>query len=225
MSAFEGETVWSFLDRLPDEQAQLVLKVARRRAFARGEVLVQEGEPADTLIVILKGRVAFLATTESGDQVMFGVSGPDEFFGELGLLTSGGVRTSTARALEPTETLSIRRADFERLRREWPQLTDLLLGLLAERVSSLSDRLREALYVPADERVLRRLLAVAAVYEGGSAPTTVPLSQEQLAALAGTSRATVNRVLREEQERGTMRLGRQRATILDEAALSRRAGL
>jgi CRP-like cAMP-binding protein len=217
--------VWSFLERLPEEQAQLVLKVARRRTFAGGEILFNEADPADTLHVIVKGRVAFLGTTEAGDQVMFGVSGPDEFFGELGLIMPDRVRTSTARALEPTETLSIQRADFDRLRRESPLLTDLLVGLLADRVQSLSNRLQEALYVPADVRVLRRLLAVAAVYGGGSAPTTVPLSQEQLAALAGTSRATVNRVLREEQERGTMRLGRQRATILDEAAISRRAGL
>jgi CRP-like cAMP-binding protein len=210
---------------LPEEHAQLVLKVARRRTFAGGEILFNEADPADTLHVIVKGRVAFLGTTEAGDQVMFGVSGPDEFFGELGLIMPDRVRTSTARALEPTETLSIQRADFDRLRRESPLLTDLLVGLLADRVQSLSNRLQEALYVPADVRVLRRLLAVAAVYGGGSAPTTVPLSQEQLAALAGTSRATVNRVLREEQERGTMRLGRQRATILDEAAISRRAGL
>jgi CRP/FNR family transcriptional regulator, cyclic AMP receptor protein len=217
--------VWSLLERLPEDQAEQVLKVARRRTFATGEVLLNEADPADTLHVIVKGRVAFLGTTEAGDQVMFSVSGPGEFFGELGLIMPDRIRTLTAQALEPTETLSIQRADFDRLRRESSQLTDLLLGLLAERVQSLSNRLQEALFVPADVRVLRRLLAVAAVYGAGSKPTTVPLSQEQLASLAGTSRATVNRVLREEQERGSMRLGRQRATILDEAALSRRAGL
>jgi CRP-like cAMP-binding protein len=51
----------------------------------------------------------------------------------------------------------------------------------------------------------------------------VPLTQEDLAGLAGTSRATVNRVLREEEERGTVKLGRGRTTVLDADALARRA--
>lgn len=216
--------VWSLLDKLPQDQVDLVLKTARRRRFAAREYIVHEADPADTLHVILKGRVAFLSWTESGEQLTFGVSGPDEFFGEVGLFSVQGVRTAAARALEPTETLSIHRTDFERMRRESPQVSELLIAILVERVRSLSERLQEALFVHADDRVIRRLLAVARVYEEGSGPITVPLNQSQLAALAGTSRATVNRVLRQEQENGAVRLGRNRVTILDGRALARHAG-
>ncbi|HST42427.1 MAG TPA: helix-turn-helix domain-containing protein, partial [Conexibacter sp.] len=52
---------------------------------------------------------------------------------------------------------------------------------------------------------------------------SVPLTQEELASLAGTSRATVNKVLREEQEHGALELRRGRTTVLDAAALERRA--
>jgi len=70
--------------------------------------------------------------------------------------------------------------------------------------------------------VLRRLLELVSVY-GGREPTVVPLTQEDLAGLAGTSRATVNRVLREEEKRGALALGRGRTTILDPEALARLA--
>jgi CRP/FNR family transcriptional regulator, cyclic AMP receptor protein len=88
-------------------------------------------------------------------------------------------------------------------------------------VRQLSRHLLEALYVPADKRVLRRLLELGALYAEGDT-TVVPLTQEDLAGLAGTSRATVNRVLREEETRGTVKLGRGRTTVLDAEALARR---
>ena len=71
--------------------------------------------------------------------------------------------------------------------------------------------------------MLRRLRDLAAVYGNGSPPTTVPLTQEDLAGLAGTSRATVNRVLRDEESRGTLTLGRGKTVVLDLETLTRRA--
>jgi CRP/FNR family transcriptional regulator, cyclic AMP receptor protein len=68
----------------------------------------------------------------------------------------------------------------------------------------------EAYYLPAEARVLRRLADLAELYGG-----TVPLPQEALAELAGTSRATVNRVLREQQARGTVQLSRSKTVVLD----------
>ena len=69
----------------------------------------------------------------------------------------------------------------------------------------------------------RRVRDLAPLYGDGSGPVTIPLTQEELAGLAGTSRATVNRVLREEEQRGTVSLGRGRTTIVDLDALKRRA--
>jgi CRP/FNR family cyclic AMP-dependent transcriptional regulator len=76
--------------------------------------------------------------------------------------------------------------------------------------------------VPADKRVLRRLLELGDLYAEADGATVVPLTQEDLAGLAGTSRATVNRVLREEEARGSVKLGRGRTTVLDRDALARR---
>jgi CRP-like cAMP-binding protein len=181
-----------------------------------------EGDPADSLHVIESGRVSVGLTTSYGNQVTFGLQSKGEIFGELALLSPDSRRTATVTALERTETMVIHRSDFDRLRADQPQVTEALLRILAARVRMLSERLTEALYVPAEVRVLRRLLEVAETFasaEGGA----VPLTQDQLGDLAGTARATVNRVLRREADRGVLRLERGRITVLDRAALTARA--
>ena len=80
-----------------------------------------------------------------------------------------------------------------------------MLALLAEQLERASDRLAEAHYVDADTRVRRRLVELGETYRTGDGSTVVPLTQEDLAAMAGTSRATVNRVLRDEERKGAAR--------------------
>jgi CRP/FNR family cyclic AMP-dependent transcriptional regulator len=192
---------------------------ARVRRYAAGEVIAHEGDLADTLHLIRSGRVAAGLTTRYGNQVTFTLLGPGEVFGELALLDARSRRSATLTALEPTETVTLTRPEFDQLRADRPEFAQGLVDLLAERVRRLSDQLVEALYVPADTRVLRRLLTAAQLYGG----TELPLTQDDLAGLAGTARATVNRVLRAEAKRGTLELRRRRIRILDRAALERRA--
>ena len=78
--------------------------------------------------------------------------------------------------------------------------------------------------MPADRRVLRRVRDLVSIYGRGSEAVVVPLTQEDIAGLAGTSRATVNRVLREEERRGTVELQRGKTVVLDFDELVRRAG-
>jgi CRP/FNR family cyclic AMP-dependent transcriptional regulator len=208
---------WALLDGVPEEDVRALLSIARRRKFGRGEVVFHANDPADTLHLVDKGRFAVRTQTSLGDTAILAVLGPGDMFGELALL-EGDPRSATVSALEAAETRSVHRMDFERLRREHPETASVIIGILSGQVRRLSRHLLEALYVPADKRVLRRLLEVAALYEDG----VVPLTQEDLAGLAGTSRATVNRVLREEEARGAVKLGRGRTSVLDADALSAR---
>lgn len=213
---------WELLDGLGDTEVQALLSIARRRKFARGEVVFHEHDPADTLHLVDKGRFAVRVATPLGDTAILSILGPGDMFGELSLLGDADARRSaTVAALEPGETRSVHRLDFERLRSTQPETAAVLISILSGQVRRLSRHLLEALYVPADKRVLRRLLELSRLYADGAA-TVVPLTQEDLAGLAGTSRATVNRVLREEEARGTVKLGRGRTTVLDAEALARR---
>lgn len=205
---------WRLLKGLPEQETRRLLAGARRRRFAKGEVLFHEGDPAATLHLVAKGRVAVRMTTILGDVVTVNLLGPGDSLGELALLSPRGLRSATAIALETTETLSLDFATFRALRQADPAVTDVLVELLAEYVRRLDARLMEALYVPADTRILRRLLELAEIYG-----ETIPLKQDDLAGLAGTTRATVNRILRREERSGTVALERGRITLLDCQAL------
>jgi CRP-like cAMP-binding protein len=196
--------------------------VARRRTFSRGEVVFHEGDPADSLHLVEKGRFAVRVTTPLGETATLAIRGPGEAFGELALV-SDAPRSATVAALEPAETHSLYRREFDELRRGHPFVNRVLVAVLAAEVRRMDELIVEAFYVGADKRVLRRLRDLAGIYGDGSDSITVPLTQEDLAGLAGTSRATVNRVLRQEESRGTIMLGRGRTIVLDFAELTRRA--
>jgi CRP/FNR family cyclic AMP-dependent transcriptional regulator len=200
---------WQLFADVPPEDVRRLLAIARRRTFARGEVVFHRDDPANALHLIVAGRFAVSITTPLGETALLAVRGPGDAFGELALVSGREtLRSATVAALEPAETRSVFRDDFARLRREHPEVDAVLTAILAERVTRLSERLTEAYYLAAEARVLRRLEELADLY-GGS----VPLPQEALAELAGTSRATVNRVLREQEKQGHVQLGRARIVV------------
>ena len=213
---------WQLFGDLPPEEVRRVLSMARRRTFGRGEVVFHEGDPADSVHLIAKGRFAVRVTTPLGETATLAIRGPGEAFGELALV-SDSPRSATVAALEPAETHSLYRREFDELRREHPLVNRVLVAILAASVRRMDELIVEAFYVGAEKRVLRRLRDLAAVYGNGSSTITVPLTQEDLAGLAGTSRAPVNRFLRDEESRGTVTLGRGKTVVVDLDTLIRRA--
>jgi CRP-like cAMP-binding protein len=161
--------------------------------------------------------------TPLGQVATIGLRGPGDSFGEMALLDDNATRSATVTALEEAETFSITRGDFERLRARHPAVNEILLRFLQDEVRLLNERLLEALYVPVEKRVLRRLVELAAMYPSRENEALISLTQESLAELAGASRATVNQVLRDEERRGSIELQRGKTRILDVAALTARA--
>lgn len=216
---------WALLGGLSDADARVVLASAHRRRFSRSEVVFHEDDPADTVQLVAEGRFAARRSTPAGDTVTFSILGPGDTFGELALLGSQPRRTSTVVALEPAVTLSLGFADVERLRAAHPTVERQLVTMLAQRVSRLSDHLLEALHVPADERIVRRLLEISDRYVVAASADTVviPLTQDAIGELAGASRPTTNRVLRRLAADGVVALHRGSIEVLDRQALARRA--
>lgn len=218
---------WQILEGVPEEDVQRVLDMARRRTFRKGDIVFHEGDPGDTLHLVRSGRFAVKVSTQYADEAILAVLRAGDIFGELALLSPGAPRSATVVALEAGETMSVHQLDFGRLRREQPGVGDVLISVLSAQVRRLSRHLLEALYTPADTRVRRRVLELVDIYAGddASAPVTIPLTQDDLADLAGTSRATVNRVLREDEARGIVELGRGRTLVIDREGLTKWAGL
>lgn len=220
---------WSLLRPLSPQVQARVMSAARPRQYARGDVVFHEGDPGDSLHLIRRGRLAVRVSTDAGESATLRVLRPGDAFGELSLLRPDGdhLRSATITALEPAETLVLPRAAFESLRASHPQVERLLVSLLAERVDQLSQRLLEALYVGVERRVLRRLLELVEIYgdgAGGRPAPVIPLTQDDLAGLAGASRPTVNQVLQRLATQGVVVLKRGSIVVTDPTELRSRAG-
>ncbi len=214
---------WRILgDLAPDDRAR-VLAATTRRTYARDEALVQQGEPGGAFHLIERGRVAVRVSNPTGDIVTLSMLGPGDFFGEQALLGPRHQRTATVVALTTVETLAMDAARFEALRRSNPSVEHFLVEVLAAQVRRLTAHLVEALYVPVEQRALRRLLEMLRHFRTGPPPWVVPITQEDLATMAGTTRPTVNRVLRAMEEAGAVRLARGRIEVLDDDFLRARA--
>lgn len=208
------------LDTLNDAEQQEVLAVTRRRRFKRNEVVFHDGDPGDTLHMVVHGHFAIRITTPEGNQAMVRVFGPADFFGELAMLCSGQ-RLGSAVSLDSSETLSLHREDFDNLRATRPRINEVLTDALVAEIRRLSSALIEALYVPVERRVLLRLMDLVKLY-GGEVPVVIPFTQDDIAQLAGTTRPTANRVLRASEADGLLRLARGRIEVHDLASLGRR---
>jgi CRP-like cAMP-binding protein len=208
---------------LTEEGRRAVLARCRRQRFNRNEVVFREGEIGDSVHLLAKGTVAVRVATPSGDVATLDVLRPGEAFGEQALVGDDDRRSATVVALERAETMRLTRDDFVKLLADQPHASRLLVAMLDARLRATSQSLLEALYLAADTRVFRQLGRLAAIYsELGS--REIPVTQDDLATMAGTTRQTVNRVLRDAQDRGLLRLARGRVEIVDAAGLAKRAG-
>jgi CRP/FNR family cyclic AMP-dependent transcriptional regulator len=213
------------LQGLPPDEHRKLIERAKIRSYSVGEAVYQEGDPADSFHVVLGGRLAVTVTSADGRELTAAIIERDEIFGELSLIVPEGHRHTTVRALEPAETMVIYRRDFDHLRQRSRAFSELLIDMLTLRLLRQSVQLEEALYLPVQTRILRRLVELARTYGGGREPAVIPLTQEDIAGLAGTARATVNRILRAERNRGTVSLEKRRITVLDLDSLVKRARL
>jgi CRP/FNR family transcriptional regulator, cyclic AMP receptor protein len=219
---------WEILRGLSDDQQRAVLAMCSRHKYKKGETLFHEGDPGRSLHLLDKGRVAVRVSTPMGEIATLAVLRAGEVFGEQALIADDELRTASAIALEPVETLALLRRDFEDLRLQHPNVQQVLVEVLAAQVRRLSSGLLEALYLPADKRVLNRLIELCTVYETdppipAGTPIVIPLTQDDLASMAGTTRPTTNRVLQEAVNAGFVALGRGHIDVTDRDQLRRKA--
>jgi len=211
---------WYLLRSLKEADLEQVLARGRARKFARREVIWHEGDRAETVHLIRSGRIGIRLLTPLGEVATVAVLGSGQAAGLIAVHTTGRFHSSTAIALEPTESVAIWVDDLTTIRRKLAAVDDALIHFLADRVIDLTNQLVDALYAPADTRVLHRLVALSKLYDRGEPEILIPLTQEDLAGLAGVTRPTVNRVLKKEEHRGTVKVSRGSIAITDIGGLA-----
>ena len=189
----------------PDVAQRLVQRCHRHR-FGSGAFIFHAGEAGDTVHVIQSGRVAILAVTPLGDTLTLMILGAGDVFGELCLLGADHRRSATAQAIDTTETFVLARHDFDDLRRSDPDVDRFLIGLLTTQVTRLTQRLVETSALSAGERVYRRLVELGVTFGVADTGGAIPVTQEQLASMAGSSQRATNGVLAKAKRDGVIDL-------------------
>jgi CRP/FNR family cyclic AMP-dependent transcriptional regulator len=214
-----------FLDLLKqDDRRELEARAGRRR-FRPGASLTYEGSRGAEVLVLLSGRAKISIDTEDGREVVLGFCGPGRLIGEFAVIDREA-RSGTIEALEPIEALALAGEDFLALLEQRPGVSMALLRDLVRRFRDV-DRLRiEFASAHTLGRVAARLTEL--VDQHGEPVTdgiaiTLPISQEELAGWAGSSRESTAKALQTLRGLGAIRTERRRIVVLDEEALRRQS--
>jgi CRP-like cAMP-binding protein len=191
----------------------------------KGTVLFHEGEPGDSLYIVLSGKVKLGRRSTDGRENLVAVMGPSDQFGELSLFDPGP-RTASATALTDARVARLPKAALQKWVHDRPQIAMQLLRVVARRLRRTNTMLADLIFVDVPGRVAKQLLQLAQRFgsvDGGQLRVTHDLTQEELAQLVGASRETVNKALADFASRGWLRLEGKSVVILDRERLSRRA--
>ncbi len=170
------------------------------------------------------GRISIGTTSEDGKEVVFNVLGRGEVFGEIARL-DGKARTADATAMAECHLLVLDRSDFMPFLESHPEVAARLIAVLCERVRWVSQSYEDSLFMDLPARLAKRLLLLAETHgeTAGGTGTRIefPLSQQELAKMAGVSRESVNKLLRARQSEGLIAHDHSHVTILDASRLKR----
>jgi len=218
------------------DAADLALMAASMavRCYRAAEVIFHQGDPGDTLHVIVSGAVKRVLRSPNGDEAILATLRRQAFFGELALLDHGP-QSTTAVALEPTEAISVPRATFMDLIAEHACAREVLLATLAGELRRMTGRVEALYFLDVPGRVAEVLVGLSREHGRSLAPAPATpegavridgrLTQGDLAAMVNSSRQSVNRALAELAAEGIVRFERDGIVILAPERLASRARL
>jgi CRP-like cAMP-binding protein len=202
-----------------DEMAKFA-ELLREKSYPKGSVILFEDDPGDALFIVRAGRVKVVLVAEDGREVVLGILGPAEHFGELSLIDDQP-RPAHVIAMEESTLLVLRRDDFRRRVEQNPSVAWSLLAELSRRLRRADGKIGSLVLLDVPGRIARLLLDAAD--EGGSDLVDKTLTRQTIAHLIGASRETVSRATREFQDSGWVTAEQRRIRIADRAALDKRS--
>ena len=208
--------------QLAPEDLERVAEVTRERTYPKNSVILFEDDPGDSLFIVREGRVKVVLVGEDGREVILGVLGIGEHFGELSLIDDQP-RSAHVIAMEDSTLLVLRREDFQAILHQTPGIAVPLLRELSRRLRRVDEKVGSLVLLDVNGRVAQLLLELAD--EAGSERITRRLTHHTIAQMIGSSRETVSRTMRELVQNGYIQVSRKDIVIRNRAALADAAGM
>jgi CRP/FNR family cyclic AMP-dependent transcriptional regulator len=225
-----GDDIWCMAEvdifaDLSAAEMEAMAAAAPMKTYSAGDLLYSPHQPSETLFILKKGRVRIFRVSPDGRALTTALITPGTIFGNMTLLGQQ-MHDNFAEALDDVVVCVMARADVHRFLLSDPRISIRISEILGRRVAELERRLSDTVFKSVPQRVAATLCLLAGEQQkrpfGRGVQLT--LTHEQIAALTGTSRETTTKVLDEFADRGLLRLGRGKVTILDPTAITAEAG-
>jgi CRP/FNR family transcriptional regulator, cyclic AMP receptor protein len=210
----------SLLASVPDADLAVLARASRTRMLRRGQVVCSAGDPGDTLIVVISGRLRVVTRSADGGELTLRILGPGATLGEVGV-ADGGPRSADVETLADSQLLFVPRDRVRDVCARTPAAALALAVSVAGTVRQLTDATADLVFLDLPRRVAKVLLSQPRDIGGLISPQ---LTQEQFARLAAGTRQSVNAALRGFEKRGWIAVNGRDLTVRQPEMLARFAG-
>ena len=188
----------------------------KMRAIEKGEVILRQGDIADSIYIIVAGQVKIYMTDEhdSNREVIVNTLGAGDFFGEIPLFDQES-RSASVAALERTHVKTLSYTAFQKAIEQSPDIARKLMATMAARLRHADRQIGTLALMNISSRVSRTLLELA-IMSNGHRVVGEPFTQKDLDGMVGASREMVNRTLKSLTDQGYIAVQRKSITILNE---------
>lgn len=211
-------------DSLSDEELARIGMMIKHRKYRKGQALVLEEQPSETLHIVRKGFVKLLKITAQGKEQILRFLSTGEFFGELSIFNSGETSNFSAYALEETEVCLLTRSDMEQIIQENPAISFKLLQSITKRLAATENLAQSLATNDPEIRIAYMILELGHKYgkpEGAGIRINLPLTREEMANYVGVTRETISRKFGKFEQEGMIELnGAREITICDSQKLN-----
>ncbi len=179
----------------PEDQLRALAAMVMRRNVSRGSAIMHAGDPTDALYIVVSGRLKVMMGEADGKEVILGIIGPGEFFGEMGLIDDSP-RSATVVAIEPCELLSISKRVFKKCLVENVEVALAVLRVVVRRLRDADRKIGSLAMLDVYGRVARLLLDMSEDVNGQKV-VTKRLTKQDIARMVGASREMVSKVMKD----------------------------
>jgi CRP/FNR family cyclic AMP-dependent transcriptional regulator len=201
-------------DKLMSMLKPNIARLAERgilRSYRKNTVILNEGEPGDSLFVLLQGQVKVYATDENGREITYGTIVAGDYFGEMSV--DGGPRSASIMTLDATLCSLVPRAAVQQHLADEPGFAVSLVTQVIRRARSATETARQMALLDVYGRVIHTLEGQQGPASSQAPVQLTQITHQQIASRVGASREMVSRLLKDLEKGGYVELGIKRITL------------
>ncbi len=210
----------AYFSGLDSEELDSIREHMFEKSVARGEVIIFEGESARAIYIVISGVVKVFKTSTDGKEQIIYLARSGDSFNDVPVF-DGGLSLASAEAITQVNLCGIKKDELKAILLGNPKLAENVLKVLSQRVEQMVSLVEDLSFRRVTGRVAKILLENAEDANG----QRHRLTQQEMAAMAGTAREMIGRSLKLLEDEGKVRLERNRIVITDKKALGEIAGV